>query len=108
MYVSRKEDLARISQEHKVDAESNHSFGEGGAGAYSDGKLYTRSKKRGSVEKNIKCILPARSQSHHIVGQLIRISGRTTKLPRVIENMRNTILPVEEKYTSRLEWNPYS
>ena len=41
----RKEDLARISREHKVDAESNYSFGEGGAGAYSDGKLYTRSKK---------------------------------------------------------------
>lgn len=47
----RKEDLARISREHKVNAESNYSFGEGGAGAYSDGKLYTRSKKRGSVEK---------------------------------------------------------
>ena len=44
----RKADLARISREHKVDAESNYSFGEGGAGAYSDGKLYTRSKKRGT------------------------------------------------------------
>ena len=56
----RKEDLAKISREHKVDPESNYSFGEGGAGAYSDGKLYT-----------------------HI---------GTDKLPRVIENMRNTIL----------------
>ena len=54
----RKEDLAKISREHKVDSESNYSFGEGGAGAYSDGKLYTRSKKRGNVE-NSKCILPA-------------------------------------------------
>ena len=55
----RKEDLARISREHKVDAESNYSFGEGGAGAYSDGKR----------RKNIKCILPARSQSYHFVGR---------------------------------------
>ena len=45
----RKLDLARISREHRVDPESNYCFGEGGAGAYSDGKLYTRSKKRGPV-----------------------------------------------------------
>lgn len=53
----RKTDLARISREHKVASESNYSFGEGGAGAYSDGKLYTRSKKRGSVDKilNVFC-----------------------------------------------------
>ncbi len=47
----RKLDLARISREHSVNPESNYSFGEGGAGAYSDGKLYTRSKKRGSVDR---------------------------------------------------------
>ena len=46
---TRKRDIARISREHTVDPESNYSFGEGGSGAYSDGKLYTRSKKRGSV-----------------------------------------------------------
>lgn len=86
----RKEDLARISREHKVDAESNYSFGEGGAGAYSDGKLYTRSKKRGSVEKilNVFCQHGASptilSDAHPHIG--------TDKLPRVIENMRNTIL----------------
>ncbi len=53
----RKKDIALISREHKVNGESNYSFGEGGAGAYSDGKLYTRSKKRGSVDKilNIFC-----------------------------------------------------
>ena len=44
----RKKDIAEISRSHKVDPESNYSFGEGGAGAYSDGKLYTRSKKRGN------------------------------------------------------------
>lgn len=43
----RRKDIARISREHKVDSESNYCFGEGGAGAFSDGKLYTRSKKRG-------------------------------------------------------------
>ena len=47
----RKLDIANISRTQKVDPESNYSFGEGGAGAYSDGKLYTRSKKRGNVEK---------------------------------------------------------
>lgn len=86
----RKLDLARISRDHKVDAESNYSFGEGGAGAYSDGKLYTRSKKRGSVEKilNVFCQHGAStailSDAHPHIG--------TDKLPRVIENMRNTIL----------------
>ena len=53
----RKRDIAQISREHIVDPESNYSFGEGGAGAYSDGKLYTRSKKRGNTEKilNVFC-----------------------------------------------------
>ncbi|MGL4492208.1 MAG: FAD-dependent monooxygenase, partial [Tannerellaceae bacterium] len=53
----RRKDIARISREHLVDPESNYSFGEGGAGAFSDGKLYTRSKKRGSVDRilNILC-----------------------------------------------------
>lgn len=86
----RKLDLARISRDHKVDPESNYSFGEGGAGAYSDGKLYTRSKKRGNVDKilNVFCQHGASvsilSDAHPHIG--------TDKLPRVIENMRKTIL----------------
>lgn len=86
----RKVDIARISREHKVDPESNYSFGEGGAGAYSDGKLYTRSKKRGNVDKilNVFCQHGASTSilmdAHPHIG--------TDKLPRVIENMRNTIL----------------
>jgi hypothetical protein len=86
----RKRDLALISREHKVDPESNYSFGEGGAGAYSDGKLYTRSKKRGNVEKilNVFCQHGASTailaDAHPHIG--------TDKLPRVIENMRHTIL----------------
>ena len=55
----RKKDLALIGREQTVNPESNYSFGEGGAGAYSDGKLYTRSKKRGNVDKNTERILPA-------------------------------------------------
>lgn len=86
---TRKRDIARISREHIVDPESNYSFGEGGAGAYSDGKLYTRSKKRGSVEKilNVFCQHGASttilSDAHPHIG--------TDKLPRVIENIRETI-----------------
>ena len=86
----RKKDIAQISRAQRVDSESNYSFGEGGAGAYSDGKLYTRSKKRGNVEKilNVFCQHGAStsilSDAHPHIG--------TDKLPRVIENMRNTIL----------------
>ncbi len=86
----RKKDLSNITKTQKVDAESNYCFGEGGAGAYSDGKLYTRSKKRGSVDKilNVFCQHGANTNiladAHPHIG--------TDTLPRVIENMRNTIL----------------
>ncbi len=86
----RKKDLSAITKTQRVDGESNYCFGEGGAGAYSDGKLYTRSKKRGSIEKilNVFCQhgAPASilSDAHPHIG--------TDKLPKVIENMRNTIL----------------
>lgn len=86
----RKLDLSFITKTQKVDEESNYCFGEGGAGAYSDGKLYTRSKKRGNTEKilNVFCQHGASTSiladAHPHIG--------TDKLPRVIENMRNTIL----------------
>lgn len=86
----RKKDIAAISRTQKTDAESNYCFGEGGAGAYSDGKLYTRSKKRGNVRKilNVFCQHGASTailaDAHPHIG--------TDKLPHVIENMRNTIL----------------
>ena len=86
----RKKDLSLITKTQQVDPESNYCFGEGGAGAYSDGKLYTRSKKRGNIEKilNVFCQHGAStnilSDAHPHIG--------TDKLPRVIENMRNTIL----------------
>ena len=86
----RKKDLALIAKTQQVDAESNYCFGEGGAGAYSDGKLYTRSKKRGSIEKilNVFC---QHGASTNILADAHPHIG-TDKLPRVIENMRNTIL----------------
>lgn len=86
----RKADIARISREHKVDAESNYSFGEGGAGAYSDGKLYTRSKKRGNVDKILNVFCQHGASTSILVDAHPHIG--TDKLPRVIENMRNTIL----------------
>ena len=86
----RKKDLAQIAKTQQVDSESNYCFGEGGAGAYSDGKLYTRSKKRGSIEKilNVFC---QHGASTNILADAHPHIG-TDKLPRVIENMRNTIL----------------
>ncbi|KAA6344740.1 hypothetical protein EZS27_007654 [termite gut metagenome] len=86
----RKRDIARIAREQTVDPESNYCFGEGGAGAYSDGKLYTRSKKRGNTDKilNVFCQHGASTgilvDAHPHVG--------TDKLPGVIENMRRTIV----------------
>ncbi len=86
----RKVDLANIKRTQAVDPESNYCFGEGGAGAYSDGKLYTRSKKRGNIEKilNVFCQHGASTSiladAHPHIG--------TDKLPQVIENMRETII----------------
>ena len=86
----RRRDIAQISRTQTVDPESNYSFGEGGAGAFSDGKLYTRSKKRGNVEKvlNVFCqhgaSLSILSDAHPHLG--------TDRLPGIIENMRNTIV----------------
>ena len=86
----RKKDLANISRTQQVDDESNYCFGEGGAGAYSDGKLYTRSKKRGDTDKilNVFCQHGASTailaDAHPHIG--------TDRLPKVIENMRNTII----------------
>ncbi len=99
----RKADLARISREHKVDPESNYSFGEGGAGAYSDGKLYTRSKKRGSVEK-ILSVFCQHGASPSILADAHPHIG-TDKLPGVIENMRETILACggEVRFETRMD-----
>lgn len=87
---SRRRDLALITREHLVNPESNYCFGEGGAGTYSDGKLYTRSVKRGDVERILKLLV------YHGAGEEILVDAHphigTNKLPRLIENIRMTIL----------------
>ncbi|MDD4515574.1 FAD-dependent protein [Massilibacteroides sp.] len=86
----RRKDVSLIAKEHRIHGESNYCFGEGGAGAYSDGKLYTRSKKRGSVDKilNVFCQHGANpailADAHPHIG--------TDKLPSVIEKIRNRII----------------
>lgn len=86
----RKKDTAILNRTHVVDPESNYCFGEGGAGAYSDGKLYTRSKKRGNVNKilNVFCQYGANTEilveAHPHIG--------TDKLPGIIERMREQII----------------
>ncbi len=87
---SRRKDLAAISRENRVDPDSNYCFGEGGAGAYSDGKLYTRSKKRGSVDKVLN-ILHQHGASENILIDAHPHIG-TDKLPNVIKAIRNTII----------------
>lgn len=86
----RRVDVARISREGVVDPDSNYSFGEGGAGAYSDGKLYTRSKKRGSVQRILGILHQHGALEDILVDAHPHIGS--DKLPRIIENMRNTII----------------
>lgn len=88
--VDRRVDIAKISREGIIDPNSNYSFGEGGAGAYSDGKLYTRSKKRGSVDR-ILGILHQHGASENILIDAHPHIG-SDKLPIIIENIRKTIL----------------
>jgi Uncharacterized FAD-dependent dehydrogenases len=86
----RRKDVASITKEHHIDPESNYCFGEGGAGAYSDGKLYTRSKKRGSVDK-ILHVFCQHGASPSILADAHPHIG-TDKLPGVIEKIRNRII----------------
>lgn len=86
----RRKDIALISREQVVNPESNFSFGEGGAGAFSDGKLYTRSKKRGNADRILNIFCQHGASPNILVDAHPHIG--TDKLPRVIENMRNTII----------------
>jgi uncharacterized FAD-dependent dehydrogenase len=86
----RRRDLAAINKEHIVNPESNYCFGEGGAGTYSDGKLYTRSSKRGDIEHILKTFV------FHGADDVILVDAHphigTNKLPNIISNMRETII----------------
>ena len=83
--------MAAIARRGEVDPDSNYCFGEGGAGAYSDGKLYTRSKKRGPVDKILRVFHQHGAQEDILIDAHPHIG--TDRLPEVIKAMRRTIEP---------------
>jgi uncharacterized FAD-dependent dehydrogenase len=86
----RRRDLAKLNKEHLVNPESNYCYGEGGAGTYSDGKLYTRSKKRGNVLKVLELFVQFGAPYDILVDAHPHIG--TNKLPQIITSMRETII----------------
>tara|TARA_B100001093_G_scaffold455381_1_gene465479 strand:- start:69777 stop:71318 length:1542 start_codon:yes stop_codon:yes gene_type:complete len=95
----RRRDLVKIMRENTINENSNYCFGEGGAGTYSDGKLYTRSKKRGDVNEILDFLI------EHGADQNIKVNAHphigTNKLPKIISSIRNTI----EKYGGKINFN---
>jgi uncharacterized FAD-dependent dehydrogenase len=87
---ARRRDLAAINKEHVVNPESNYCFGEGGAGTYSDGKLYTRSKKRGDVQRILELLVLHGAKEEILFDAHPHIG--TNKLPKLIAAIRQTIL----------------
>lgn len=87
---ARRRDLAAINKDHVVNPESNYCFGEGGAGTYSDGKLYTRSKKRGDIRRILE-IMVAHGAKEEILFDAHPHIG-TNKLPRLVAELRQSIL----------------
>lgn len=87
---SRRKDIAAISRSGKVDEDSNYCFGEGGAGTFSDGKLYTRSKKRGNVEGILNILYSHGADKNILIDAHPHIG--TERLPAIIKEIRNTIL----------------
>ena len=86
----RRRDLKAINQDHIVNEDSNYCFGEGGAGTYSDGKLYTRSLKRGDVRRIFENLVFHGATDQILVDAHPHIG--TNKLPKVVQNIRETIL----------------
>lgn len=95
---ARRRDLAAIHKEHKVNPDSNYCFGEGGAGTYSDGKLYTRSTKRGDVRRILETLVEF-GASEAILQEAHPHIG-TNKLPKIIAAIRNKIIELGGKFTS--------
>jgi len=87
---ARRRDLKAIQQDGTVSPHSNYCFGEGGAGTYSDGKLYTRSHKRGNIEKALQLLVEHGASSDILVDAHPHIGSN--KLPKIVENIRETIL----------------
>ena len=98
----RRRDLAKLNKEHIVNPESNYCYGEGGAGTYSDGKLYTRSKKRGNVLKVLELFVQFGAPYDILVDAHPHIG--TNKLPKIITSMRETIIEAggEVHFNSKL------
>lgn len=86
----RRRDLKAINRDHIVNEDSNYCFGEGGAGTYSDGKLYTRSKKRGDVERILKLLVGFGASPEILVDAHPHIG--TNKLPQIIQDIREKII----------------
>ncbi len=101
---SRRVDLANISRNDEVNPESNYCFGEGGAGAYSDGKLYTRSKKRGPVDEILSLLYQHGANENVLIDAHPHIG--TDKLPEIIKNIRNTIIKYggEVHFSTRVDY----
>lgn len=99
----RAADMARIARENTVDPDSNYCFGEGGAGAYSDGKLFTRSKKRGPVEKILHILAQHGAKEEILIDAHPHIGS--DRLPRVVKAIRQTILRCggEVRFSTRVE-----
>ncbi|MEX2490440.1 MAG: hypothetical protein WD425_01625 [Nitrospirales bacterium] len=96
---ARRRDLAAIHKAHRVNPESNYCFGEGGAGTYSDGKLYTRSNKRGDIAKVLQTMVAHGASPDIMVDAHPHIG--TNKLPQLIQHIRETIL----KYGGEIRFN---
>jgi uncharacterized FAD-dependent dehydrogenase len=86
----RRRDLKAINRDHVVDEDSNYCYGEGGAGTYSDGKLYTRSKKRGDVDRILQLFVAFGAADDILVEAHPHIG--TNKLPKIIASMREKII----------------
>src|SRR5690606_13995439 len=99
---SRRRDLKAINRDHTVNPESNYCFGEGGAGTYSDGKLYTRSKKRGSVDRILNYLVAFGAPQDILIDAHPHIG--TNKLPKLIEAVRQYIIDCggEVRFDTRL------
>lgn len=87
---ARRRDLAKLTKAHELNPESNYCFGEGGAGTYSDGKLYTRSKKRGDVQKVLEWLVQFGAKEDILIDAHPHIG--TNKLPQLIEAIRQQII----------------
>jgi len=86
---ARRRDLAAINRDHRVDPDSNYCFGEGGAGTYSDGKLYTRSTKRGDTRRILEMLVNYGAPEEILIDAHPHIG--TNKLPKVVQSMRQSI-----------------